>query len=253
MSARIRHAVLAEFAVWAIELKLGSGSNVAVEYDARVPEPDTGRKRQVDVFVTGAVSGRDVRRIVEVRDRGRPVGPEFVDQVQGKATALRVHRATIVSAAGLTEGGRAKIEAHSQALDAFELRESDPARWPLRWPERRFPWFFNGTEGQVELEPFEYVDARTGVVQLHGHIGDIESPMMRAGLILLMSPTEALPGTPVELSAWLLGVESSAPVTVGPLVLDSVDIEGVQESREVFPRAVPHPRNRHPITYSRRP
>jgi hypothetical protein len=140
---------LIEVAVHVLELQHAAGSTVI--YDATLPDLITGTPRQIDVLVETRQSGRLLRRMVEVRDRGRPVSVEFLDQVQTKQQRVGAHRATIVSTRGFSRSSVSRLRADAHTIDGTELRAD---AWPDWWKPRVVP-----IEGRrYELQYRSYVD-----------------------------------------------------------------------------------------------
>ena len=77
---------------------------------ARVKSPDhvldktTGRTREVDVSIRMRVGSVPVLILVECRDRKRPEGPEWIEQIAQKAANLRAAKLVAASTSGFTRG-----------------------------------------------------------------------------------------------------------------------------------------------------
>jgi hypothetical protein len=154
---------LAELASHIIEIEMArrEGVPAQVVFNAELPERETGTYRQVDSAMRYELAGRPYVRTVEARDRKRKIGPEFIDQIVGKAGRLGIHRTTIVSTAGYTSTALRRIEAQGELLDAVDLRPAKPADWLVRPPETS-QIYFDDVPIAVQFETRAYCDAMSG-------------------------------------------------------------------------------------------
>ncbi len=189
-SGRLRRWQLIEVIVHTLELQQAEGSTVT--YDARMPDLVTGDERQIDVLVESQQAGRPFRRMVEVRDRGRAVSVEFVDQVQTKQQRVGAHRATIVSTRGFTRSSVERLRSDAHSIDGAELRAD---RWPEWWTPRVVP-----LEGRrYVLEYRRCVDVVTEKSLAHVIFAETH-----IGVICLVLPPD---GRAPDMSWWIMSTD----------------------------------------------
>jgi hypothetical protein len=130
----LKRGELAEVVVHAIELEQGLGS--AVTFNAKIPGLRTGDLRQVDVAVETQQAGRTFLRMVEVRDKGRPMATTVLDEIFGKMEDIAAHRATIVSTSGFYRPTIERARQNQHRVDLLHLAKGRPEEWPSRFTFR---------------------------------------------------------------------------------------------------------------------
>lgn len=194
-----------ELVTHAVEQELADGRpDVAVEWDARLPETATGTVRQVDVSVTFDVHDRPLTRIVEVQHRSAKVGSEFLDRISGKAEALGAARATIVATAGFTRPALDRVRSKRHFLDAVHLRAARRDEWPDQLVQRSLP-FHTGTSSVTSpLVGRVYEDAVTQAARFFVAYTDVATPEFTGGMTFLF-PAEGVElsqGKPLGIRIW---------------------------------------------------
>lgn len=138
--------------------------------NAKLRDVHTGQLRQIDILIRVADGHHTFQMIVEVRDRSRPVGVDFVEQVAKKREAVRADVAVIVSKSGFHETAFRKAEQLAiRALTYEEVAESDWSAW---LQARTFTVLTRHREGchlHIELDPQES-DGKT-FNRLHAVLG----------------------------------------------------------------------------------
>ncbi|MGN6553746.1 MAG: restriction endonuclease [Verrucomicrobiota bacterium] len=93
----------------------------------KIPDVDTGRLRQLDISIRLKDGPTEFLAIVEVRDRSRPVGEDYIEQVSQKCRSVCAHAGFIVSSSGFCETAVKKAEALNIRL--FTLEEATSLNW----------------------------------------------------------------------------------------------------------------------------
>jgi len=86
-----------------------AGPDVTVEESVMLPS--ACGEREVDVLLTGAVSGHRVRVAVEASKTGRRADVTWIDSMKGKHDDLATDKLVLYSGHGFTKGARAKATA----------------------------------------------------------------------------------------------------------------------------------------------
>lgn len=100
-----------------------------VTLDDRLPDKDTGRKRQVDISIRLKDGPTEFLAIVEARNRSRPVGIDYVEQVKTKREAVGADKAIIVSNKGFYKSALEKAKKYG--IGAYSLKEALQQDWSL--------------------------------------------------------------------------------------------------------------------------
>jgi hypothetical protein len=209
----LSHHQLIELVGVAVELHQREGTTIAVEYDAHIPDMRTGERRQFDVLVRSAVSGREFLRVVEVKDIERPVGSPIVDGLITKASAVGAHRATLVSTSGFARTALARVADRPDLLDAFSLRalREDEAPFDFSIP---LNFTFDKEVVHTTLEARAYANGLTDEVQFIVWYASMSDSSVGAAFVMLSPPKRLLPdGSDVPIQTYQL------PVRGGPLEL----------------------------------
>lgn len=201
-ATKLRDWKLVEVVVHILEIEYADGASVT--YDARLPDLQTGDLRQVDLLVDVEQAGRLLRRMVEVRDRGRPVGVEYIDEVQTKQRRVGAHRATIVSKRGFYDSSVRRLREDEHTIDGVELRKSG-------WPDWFNPRSFTVEGKKYQLESQECIDIVNDVFMAQVVYADTS-----AGVVCLVIP----PGGRAPDSTWWLMTHENDPDP--PLYVDLV-------------------------------
>jgi hypothetical protein len=97
-----------------------------VVLDDRLPDKDTGRKRQIDISVCLKDGPAEFLAIIEARDRSRPVGVEYIEQVESKRKSVCADKAVVVSNKGFYKNALEKARSYRiYTLTLKEAREND--------------------------------------------------------------------------------------------------------------------------------
>jgi hypothetical protein len=84
---------------------------VTVEESAMLPDKDTGKLREVDVLVTGAVADLPMRVQIEATTQAGPVDVKWVEMELGLHRSVQTDRLILVSDSGFSGPARKKAEA----------------------------------------------------------------------------------------------------------------------------------------------
>lgn len=90
-------------------------------------DKDTGKKRQIDISIKLKDGPIEFLAIVEVRDRSRPVGVEYIEQVKSKKESVNADMAIIVSKEGYYKTAIQKAEKYGIRL--FTAEEALKDNW----------------------------------------------------------------------------------------------------------------------------
>ena len=103
--------------------------------NAKLPDKETGRLRQVDVAVFLKDSHHRLLFMIEVRDHTRPVGSSYIEETYGKATSIGAANVVIVSSSGFTRPAQQKANKRGIRLLTYQQAISgDWAKWaPIRF------------------------------------------------------------------------------------------------------------------------
>jgi len=116
-----------------IETALAESAEVVP--NAKLPDKETAKLRQVDVAVFLKDSHHRLLVMVEVRDRARPVGSPYIEETYGKAMSVGAANVVIVSSSGFTRPAHQKAKARGIRLLTYqEAISGDWAKWaPIRF------------------------------------------------------------------------------------------------------------------------
>lgn len=93
----------------------------------KLRDVDTGRLRQIDITIRLSDGPTQFIGIVEVRDRSRPTGVRYVEEIFGKQRSVRADAAFLVSKSGFTKTAIAK--ANQLGIRALSYEEAQTADW----------------------------------------------------------------------------------------------------------------------------
>lgn len=103
-----------------IERAFAGESGVDIKSPYRLVDKDTGKRREHDVLITRTSHHGQMLTSVECKDKGRPVGVDFVEQFSKKCEKTGVHHGVIVSATGFYETAKTKAKALNIACMTLE-------------------------------------------------------------------------------------------------------------------------------------
>jgi hypothetical protein len=87
----------------------------------KLPDKDNGDLRQVDISVRISDGPSKFLGIIEVRDRSRPVGIGYVEEVSAKRTSVGANNAWIVSKAGFWKSAKLKADALGIGVISYKV------------------------------------------------------------------------------------------------------------------------------------
>lgn len=184
-----------------LERAFGHADGVTIHSPYKLRDKDTGRLREHDVVIVRKTHHGETLTAVECKDRGRPVGVDFVEQFSKKNEKTGIHHGIIVSATGFAE--TAKTKAKALNITCMTLAEAET-----------FPWV--GTTFIVSTtRNFPHINIFLGCEQIDG-----------AGPI---NPSQAF----VEVTGELFSPDSAKDVLVRVLPDDaySPPYDGVREGK----------------------
>lgn len=112
------------------ELEMAIDRDVTLTARDRVPGRTSGKRREVDVTLRRLVGSTEVLVMVECRDRARPQGVEWIDDLVGKAADVQAAKVVAVSRSGFTPSARRRAEAAGIELRTVaSVAADDVARW----------------------------------------------------------------------------------------------------------------------------
>ena len=101
-----------------------------IKSDEKLIDIHTGQKRQVDVTIRLSDGPTEFLGIVEVRDRSRPVGVGYVEEIASKRTSVKADAAFIVSQSGYAQAAIKKANELGIRLLSYEQAlERDWSNW----------------------------------------------------------------------------------------------------------------------------
>ena len=96
----------------------------------KLKDVDTGRLRQIDITIRLSDGPTQFLGIVEVRDRSRPIGVRYVEEISGKQRSVRADAAFLVSKSGFTKTAITKAtQLAIRTLSYEEAQEADWSNW----------------------------------------------------------------------------------------------------------------------------
>jgi Restriction endonuclease len=98
-----------------------------VTESAFLREDGTGEPREIDVLIDHKIVGHDIKIAVECRDYTREQNVEWIDQLIGKYSRLRVNQIVAVSSSPFSEA--AKIKAAKHNIEAITVNEALTTDW----------------------------------------------------------------------------------------------------------------------------
>jgi hypothetical protein len=101
-----------------------------ISVNQKLEDIDTGKRRQIDITIRLSDGPTEFLGIVEVRDRRRPIGVRYVEEISSKRQSVRADAAFLVSRSGFTRTAITKARQHSiRALTYEEAQEADWSSW----------------------------------------------------------------------------------------------------------------------------
>lgn len=96
----------------------------------KLKDIDTGRLRQIDITIRLSDGPTQFLGIVEVRDRSRPIGVRYVEEIFGKQRSVKADAAFLVSKSGFTKTAITKADQLAiRALSYEEAQDTDWSTW----------------------------------------------------------------------------------------------------------------------------
>lgn len=132
----------------------------------KLEDIDTGKRRQIDITIRLSDGPTEFLGIVEVRDRSRPIGVRYVEEISGKRRSVRADAAFLVSRSGFTK--TAITKARQLGIRALTYEEAQKADWSgwlqcrtfsVLHPKYDKPFVFlfeHGTDKTINISP-EYI------------------------------------------------------------------------------------------------
>ena len=98
-----------------------------IEVNTKVKDVDTGWPRQIDIGLRLSDGPTEFFGIVEVRDRIRPIGVRYVEEISAKRRSVRADAVFLVSRSGFTQ--TALTKAKQLGIRALTYDEATSADW----------------------------------------------------------------------------------------------------------------------------
>jgi hypothetical protein len=129
----------------------------------KLKDIDTGKQRQIDITIRLSDGPTEFLGIVEVRDRSRPVGAPYIEEVSGKRRSVKADAAFLVSRSGFTK--TAITKAKQLGIRALTYEEAQTANWSKwlqnfnflvlqrKYDESIIHFFEYGTDERVSISP----------------------------------------------------------------------------------------------------
>jgi hypothetical protein len=108
----------------------------------------TGRKRQIDISIRLKDGPTDFLAIVEVRDRSRPVGIEYIEQIKSKRDSVNANLAIVVSKNGFF--ATAIKKADNYGIKLYTAEEALKQNWS-KSISQSIMTVFQSVTGKAEL------------------------------------------------------------------------------------------------------
>jgi hypothetical protein len=101
-----------------------------IKPNERIKDIDTGKARQIDITIRLSDGPTEFLGIVEVRDRKRPIGVRYVEEISGKLRSVRADAAFLVSRSGFTKTAIEKAKQIGiRVLTYDEAKSEDWSGW----------------------------------------------------------------------------------------------------------------------------
>lgn len=108
--------------------------NAIIKVNEKIKDIDTDKLRQVDITIRLSDGPTEFFGIVEVRDRKRPIGVRYVEEISGKLRSVRADAAFLVSKSGFTK--TAIDKARQLCIRVLTYEEAKTENWSS-WLECR--------------------------------------------------------------------------------------------------------------------
>ena len=137
--------------------------NAIITANERIKDVDTGKPRQIDITIRLSDGPSEFLGIVEVRDRNRPIGVRYVEEISGKLRSVRADAAFLVSRSGFAKTAIAK--ANQLGIRVLSYEEAQNENWSgwlqcrtfgliqLRYDNSTVTLFEYGTEKRFNPSP----------------------------------------------------------------------------------------------------
>ena len=113
-----------ELIAW-IQRSVHQRANIGL--NERIKDIDTGKPRQVDITIRLSDGPTEFLGIVEVRDRSRPIGIRYVEEISGKRRSVRADAAFLVSRSDFTK--TAITKARQLGIRTLTYEEAQSGDW----------------------------------------------------------------------------------------------------------------------------
>jgi len=108
--------------------------NARVVPNAKIPDKDSGELRQVDIAIHVTEEPYRMLIVVEVRDRKRPVGSGYIEEIESKRDSVGADAAVIISKSGFTKPAKQKAVRHDIRIMTYD--EALQHTW-VEWAKMR--------------------------------------------------------------------------------------------------------------------
>lgn len=102
---------------------------ISVEESALLTDRETRGEREVDIVLRSKIGDYPMILSVEVRDRSRPAGSGWVEEMAGKHQALQTNKLVLVSRSGFTKP--AIVKAKAREIETLTIEEAFATDWNL--------------------------------------------------------------------------------------------------------------------------
>lgn len=128
-------------------------TDAIIKANERIKDIDTGKPRQVDITIRLSDGPTTFLGIVEVRDRNRPIGVRYVEEISGKLRSVKADAAFLVSRSGFTK--TAIVKADQLGIRILNYEEARNENWSGWLQCRTFGIMLLRYDNPV-VTPFEY-------------------------------------------------------------------------------------------------
>jgi len=129
-----------------------------IKTNIRIKDVDTGRLRQIDIGIYLSDGPTKFFALVEVRDRVRPIGVRYVEEISAKRQSVCADAAFLVSRSGFTKTALTKAE--KLGIRTFSFEEAKDGDWST-WLHCKTITVLQKYYDNVNLTLFEYGSDRT--------------------------------------------------------------------------------------------
>ena len=127
MSKKSKHKSGREFEALISQIQKCIHSSARIEINTKVKDVDTGKLRQIDIGLYLSDGPTEFFGMVEVRDRSRPIGVSYIEEVSAKRRSVRADAVFLVSRSGFAV--TALTKAKQLGIRALSYEEATSANW----------------------------------------------------------------------------------------------------------------------------